>query len=310
MWAILSNENGAVSSDIRLFHTPEGPTLSYTGSTSLQVNSPAKFSFHAAGGARGYKNWSVKGLPATMKSSGSGYAYSTSGVFTKAGLYQAVVSVQDSRGLSATITIPITVLNSDGAVTTSISGVEAQLVSATSTHVSWEENLLASKYLVTVGNKIVCSTTQNQCDIPQLLGPKSQIAVSAQLTDGKSTIPTAAVYKASSTLIQLLVVKFDLNKSALKSADQIRLKALAKLMITQGFTSIQVIGFTDSQGNDAINTPLSAARAKSTFQYLHSLLSGTPLSVSLVAAGSKNPVAPNTTKEGQAENRRAVIYLN
>ncbi|MEI7454994.1 MAG: OmpA family protein, partial [Actinomycetes bacterium] len=78
----------------------------------------------------------------------------------------------------------------------------------------------------------------------------------------------------------------------------------------QGFTSIQVAGHTDSQGNATLNSALSRARAVSTFSYLKQILAKTPISVTLLAEGASSPVGSNTTEDGRAANRRAVLSLN
>ena len=70
-----------------------------------------------------------------------------------------------------------------------------------------------------------------------------------------------------------------------------------------------ISGYTDNTGNDAINVPLSTARAKSVADYLVS--QGVPADgVSAKGFGSADPVASNTTPDGRAQNRRVVITVS
>lgn len=70
-----------------------------------------------------------------------------------------------------------------------------------------------------------------------------------------------------------------------------------------------VIGHTDNTGTDAINGPLSEARAKSVTAYLVS--QGIPADAFTVkGAGSSEPIAGNDTEAGRAQNRRTEITVN
>ena len=73
-------------------------------------------------------------------------------------------------------------------------------------------------------------------------------------------------------------------------------------------TRLQVVGYTDSTGNDKINQPLSERRAAAVANYL--ALRGVQGSrISSYGAGSSNPIASNATTEGKAQNRRVEITL-
>jgi len=71
---------------------------------------------------------------------------------------------------------------------------------------------------------------------------------------------------------------------------------------------IHIVGHTDSSGNDAINDPLSLARANSVRAYL----TGRGVNPALIRTegrGAHQPIASNDTAEGRARNRRVEIYL-
>ena len=71
---------------------------------------------------------------------------------------------------------------------------------------------------------------------------------------------------------------------------------------------VRVIGHTDSTGSDAINYPLSVARADSVRNYIAGK-GVNPLRVVTEGRGSREPVASNESTAGRAQNRRVEIYL-
>ncbi|MBR2252953.1 MAG: OmpA family protein, partial [Prevotella sp.] len=73
--------------------------------------------------------------------------------------------------------------------------------------------------------------------------------------------------------------------------------------------SVDVQGYTDSTGNDAINNPLSVNRAQSVANYLTQ--NGVKYSQmkNVNGYGSSNPVASNETAAGRQQNRRVEVYL-
>lgn len=71
---------------------------------------------------------------------------------------------------------------------------------------------------------------------------------------------------------------------------------------------VRVIGHTDSTGSDAINYPLSVARAESVRHYI-TTKGVSPLRVVTEGRGSREPVASNDNVAGRAQNRRVEILL-
>lgn len=73
--------------------------------------------------------------------------------------------------------------------------------------------------------------------------------------------------------------------------------------------AVTVVGYTDNVGGEAINTHLSAVRAKAVADVLVS--DGVAADhVSSRGAGSANPIASNDTPAGRAQNRRVAITVN
>ena len=76
-----------------------------------------------------------------------------------------------------------------------------------------------------------------------------------------------------------------------------------------GATSVEVDGYTDLVAGQPVNKPLSAKRATNVAQALQKAL-GSGVSVTTHAFAEKDPVGPNTTTAGRAQNRRAVIHAH
>ena len=109
---------------------------------------------------------------------------------------------------------------------------------------------------------------------------------------------------AGEKLLSLTGVNFATNKAVLTMhAKGVLEEAVTLLKHTDDVIDVRVEGHTDSRGSDAYNMKLSQDRARSVVNYLVSR--GVKRS-SLVAVGmgERSPIASNTSKEGQAANRR------
>ena len=98
--------------------------------------------------------------------------------------------------------------------------------------------------------------------------------------------------------------KYDLNKAA-----QNDLAKFASVLKQNGDCSVDIQGYTDSTGSDAINNPLSVNRAQSVAQYLVGQGVPTTQFKNVSGFGSSNPVADNSTEAGRQKNRRVEVYL-
>jgi len=86
------------------------------------------------------------------------------------------------------------------------------------------------------------------------------------------------------------------------------LNSVAKVLNKYNKTVLDVIGHTDSVGNDSDNQVLSENRANSVAIYL---TSQNVLSQRILTAGygESQPIASNSTDEGRAQNRRVTIQM-
>jgi outer membrane protein OmpA-like peptidoglycan-associated protein len=86
------------------------------------------------------------------------------------------------------------------------------------------------------------------------------------------------------------------------------LNELATSLLQNPTETVQIVGYTDSTGGDAINLPLSQNRAQSVESYLVSR-GVQPQRISTQGLGAQNPVASNDTADGRAQNRRVEIFV-
>ena len=86
------------------------------------------------------------------------------------------------------------------------------------------------------------------------------------------------------------------------------LNSIAKVINEYDETMVQIVGYTDSTGTAAYNNTLSLQRANAVSNYLR--LQGVSANRIITdGAGSKNPIASNTTAAGREQNRRVEIVL-
>ncbi|ACE82715.1 TolC family outer membrane protein [Cellvibrio japonicus] len=102
---------------------------------------------------------------------------------------------------------------------------------------------------------------------------------------------------------------FDVGSSVLKPGATQKLDALiAQIKNTPKVVGIRVEGHTDNTGTDALNIPLSKARAQRVRDY--AVLNGLEnIPVSVDGFGASRPVADNNTEAGRAANRRVEISI-
>ena len=103
-------------------------------------------------------------------------------------------------------------------------------------------------------------------------------------------------------------VHFETGKAVLSSSDRNHLEKIAHYLRQDDNLRLSVSGHADATGTDAINRPLSQARAEAVTGVLTE--QGVDRSQVVVKNyGSRKPVESNQTAEGRAMNRRAEIDL-
>ncbi|MDP4206969.1 MAG: OmpA family protein, partial [Bacteroidota bacterium] len=99
-------------------------------------------------------------------------------------------------------------------------------------------------------------------------------------------------------------IYFDVNKDIVKSESYGTLSDIAKTLKENPTVKIKIIGFTDSDGDDAKNLDLSKRRAASVRNVLSSEFGIENSRIQTDGKGELEPISPNTTSEGKAKNRR------
>ena len=104
-------------------------------------------------------------------------------------------------------------------------------------------------------------------------------------------------------------VKFPTNQHELSPEAQQRLSELVQRLKTENHNVyLEIQGYTDSTGSPEYNDKLGEARAEAVRKYLNQ--QGIALNrMATISYGQEQPVAPNDTREGRAQNRRVAIVV-
>ena len=121
-------------------------------------------------------------------------------------------------------------------------------------------------------------------------------------------ITTAAADTRSKLLTEGKLISygiyFDSGKDVVKPESYGALSDIAKVLAENPEVKIKITGHTDSDGNDALNLDLSKRRAASVKNELAKTFGIDDARMQTDGKGETEPVAPNTTPEGKAQNRR------
>ena len=103
-------------------------------------------------------------------------------------------------------------------------------------------------------------------------------------------------------------VEFETGKSILKKSSYAALDAVVKILAENPTAYMTIDGYTDNVGQPEKNMILSGERADAVKAYFekHGINGGRLIST---GHGDTNTIAPNTTPEGRAKNRRVVMEL-
>jgi outer membrane protein OmpA-like peptidoglycan-associated protein len=105
-------------------------------------------------------------------------------------------------------------------------------------------------------------------------------------------------------------VHFDTGKSELSAQDKAELCTTANAAQVTENALILVVGYTDSTGGDDVNQQLSEKRASRVINYLQQACGWKPYRMLTPTGMAKaDPLAPNDTPEGKAQNRRVAVNV-
>jgi outer membrane protein OmpA-like peptidoglycan-associated protein len=114
---------------------------------------------------------------------------------------------------------------------------------------------------------------------------------------------------ARGLIVSMSDVLFDTGKYSLKSGAREKLSKVAGILLAYPGLNIEVGGYTDNVGGDAMNQRLSENRASSVRDYLvqQGVTTG---SVSSRGFGNTMPVATNDNSTGRQQNRRVELLVS
>jgi outer membrane protein OmpA-like peptidoglycan-associated protein len=123
------------------------------------------------------------------------------------------------------------------------------------------------------------------------------------------TIDPAAPLPSSEPVFFPDRFKFAPNSSELSADDIATLDLTMVFLVQNPQATLDILAYTDSAGPDSSNLELSQTRANTIWAYL--LYSGiAPERVTATGMGEANPIAPNDTDEGRAQNRRVEFVVH
>jgi len=102
-------------------------------------------------------------------------------------------------------------------------------------------------------------------------------------------------------------IYFDTGKSEIKAESESSLKEIAKMLKQNAKMKLFVVGHTDNVGSIGANIALSKARAEAVVRAMTAKYGVGAGQLAAHGVGSLSPVAPSTTEEGRARNRRVEL---
>jgi len=103
-------------------------------------------------------------------------------------------------------------------------------------------------------------------------------------------------------------LEFELNRAVIKQSSYADLDEIAKILNKHPNLKIEISGHTDNVGSEVANLKLSKARAMAVRTALVSRKVASSR-IKVLYFGSSKPIAPNTTVEGRAKNRRVEMKI-
>ncbi len=136
----------------------------------------------------------------------------------------------------------------------------------------------------------------------------NQTALRTRLADQLNSI-LQTHDSARGLIVNMSDVLFDTGKYSLKPGAREKLAKVAGILLAYPGLAIQVGGYTDNVGTDALNQTLSENRADSVRDYL--VQQGVaPSSVTAKGFGNSEPVVSNSDASGRQQNRRVELVVS
>lgn len=225
-----------------------------------------------------------------------------------------LITVTPDQGFSGVILLPVVIKYLGVTVTRNVAITVLPTNPRTPAHairglnetlISWRKSLNANRYSVTLNDVKICETSGASCIYKGIAGPNSRFSIQAIGADGTVSASVESKYLQSKPRL-LATVNFANNSSSLDAKAITNLQTLIQVLMKEGFSKINIVGYTDSVGKKAANQKLSAARAKAVSDFISGNIVG---AVESFGRGKAKPLKSNATKDGRAANRRVEIFV-
>jgi len=285
--------------------TPTTPTLGNPGSTPSIGGTEERINLN---------NTRLSQTTAIFAQAVQGVTFKGVGI-TQVNVVNNEVAVQARPGFSGKTTVSITVTSADEVSTITadviviplpVTNAVVKVVSEDRARIQWVKSPNAVTYEVTQNGKLLCTTARTICTVTEGISATEPVQIKALGRDQTESTPKQATYVESPSVRVVpevaLVVNFETAKFNLDNEDRRLIRAFAADVERFGFKEVDISGHTDSRGG-IDNNVLSNNRAKSARAYLLRFLPN--LKVTINGFADAINVAPNTTVQGLAANRRA-----
>ncbi len=135
-------------------------------------------------------------------------------------------------------------------------------------------------------------------EIPMFI---SNVRIASADVDARSLLIKDLMEKGTVSTSDIL---FDVNSDVLKKESFPIIKQFGDALMSNASLKIKITGHTDSDGSDAANLTLSQKRAAAVKTYITENFAVAGSRIQTDGKGESQPVAPNTTADGKAKNRR------
>jgi outer membrane protein OmpA-like peptidoglycan-associated protein len=238
----------------------------------------------------------VEGNPSSVPVQVNGLTVQLAPPPTLTGNVTIIVAVHDGAGGSAQATIVDTVRPRPVVWA-------HRTISSAGTHISWAKAAATgARYQVRIGSQVICLTSTLSCNTSRLLGPGASVWIRVIGRDATMSTQTAATPLHRGTVL-VDTVYFGSAKWTLTAARRAQLVRLAKLLRRNGFTHVQLDGYTDLVHSKAHSLHLSQQRTETVAR----LLVRFGLTSSQSWLGMSNPAVPG---RNSGKNRRVAIYVS
>jgi outer membrane protein OmpA-like peptidoglycan-associated protein len=143
--------------------------------------------------------------------------------------------------------------------------------------------------------------------LPFIVGPKDKVQIRAiGADDTMSELVDVPLLKEA---ISLANVNFATDSYKLDKKAKAILDRVVKTVVAHGFTKVDLNGHTDSDGSMAASVILSKQRSAAVRKYITAALTAAGVKISSKSSAMRDPVLPNNSAAGKANNRRVDINI-